>query len=181
MPFHETPVHYQIAAGSELERAQEIVREAFSFTAGFPVPSSALTESLSHFDGEERLTLLGMSEGEAVLAVRLRWGKGRFGRSQVERVVEGTSSELEGPAFGGLWFERLAVHPARQGRGLGKQGIKQIEIWARLLGAGRVQASARSQYPDMRNFYTSLGYRITGYSEAHGIPNLRTHLEKTLF
>jgi GNAT superfamily N-acetyltransferase len=81
---------------------------------------------------------------------------------------------------GHLAYERLAVHPALRGRGIGTAMIDWLEAHARSLGLAEVRADARSQMPDNRPFYLARGYEITGYGDRYGIARLRTHLRKRL-
>lgn len=137
-----------------------LMRAGFSETAHNDNPSSALLETLEGVRAK-------LGEGGAVLAFHhgRPAGSGRF-----------TIDEDAGH----LSYERLAVHPALRGQGIGGAMVDFLEDHARSLGLFEVRADARSQQPDNRPFYLGRGYRILGYAPRYGIPDIRTHLAKTL-
>ncbi len=86
---------------------------------------------------------------------------------------------MDGEA-GFLAYERLAVHPGLRNRRVGSAMVDFLEEHARSVGLSEVRADARSQQPDNRPYYLARGYRIVGYAERYGIPDMRTHMAKTL-
>jgi D-alanine-D-alanine ligase len=56
----------------------------------------------------------------------------------------------------------LAVHPGRQGKGLGKALVEAAETWMAREGRTRVylETSTRAQYTPTREFYLRCGYEI---------------------
>lgn len=158
----------RVATSSDAEALHRVTQEAFREYARFPNPSSVLLESLADVraylevcDGSTT-----MSQGAALLLV--------------ERYVVGAVRfQLHsGPSF--IAFNRLAVHPEHRGAGLGDVLREWVEARGRDLGLREVRADARSQQPDNRPYYLARGYEIVGYSERYGIPDIRTHLRKTL-
>ncbi len=75
------------------------------------------------------------------------------------------------PLDTGLYFGRLAVLPAHQGRGIARQLITEVETIAYTQKCDFVTLSVRIVLQDNIRFFTSLGYEITdtgtheGYSE----------------
>jgi GNAT superfamily N-acetyltransferase len=150
----------RMAEPDEVHLVYALMRAGFAESAEHPNPSSALRETLEDVRARIR-------KGGAILAFehgRLA-GSGRF-------VVDREA--------GCLSYERLAVHPALRGRRIGSAMVSFLEDHARTLGLREVRADARSQQPDNRPFYLAHGYRIIGYAERYGIPDMRTHMAKTL-
>ena len=150
----------RVATVSEAAVAHAISRAAFAEYAAYPNPSSALLERL---DTVQAL----VERGEVILAL------------SDERPVGAGRFTID-TASGALHYERLAVHPAARGRGIGSAMIKWLETLAAESGSREVHTACRSQQPDNRPFYLQRAYEITGYSGRYGIPDLRTHLKKTL-
>jgi GNAT superfamily N-acetyltransferase len=146
-------ISVRLAEPNETPIVYALMRAGFSETAALANASSALNETLG--------------EGGAILAFHdaRPAGSGRF---RVNR------------AAGYLIYERLAVHPLLRGLGIGSAMVAFLENHARALGLSEVRADARSQQPDNRAYYLARGYQILGYAERYGIPDLRTHLGKTL-
>ncbi len=135
--------------------AHQVTRSAFAESRRYSFPSSALQERVEDFSAAD--ALVGAFVGNRLI------GNARL-------------------SYGEAWiqFSRLAVLPAHRGKGWGRAILTFIESHARARGAREVHATARSQQPDNRPYYLACGYVITGYSEAYGIADLRTHLVKTL-
>jgi GNAT superfamily N-acetyltransferase len=153
-------ISVRIAEPNELHLVFALMRAGFAESAKHPNPSSALRETLD--DVRARI-----GRGGAILAFEhgRPAGSGRF-------VVDREAGHLS--------YERLAVHPALRGRRIGSAMVSFLEDHARSLGLSEVRADARSQQPDNRPFYLARGYRITGYAERYGIPDMRTHMAKSL-
>ena len=152
---------------------------AFSATRGYPNPSSALNEPwqrLRRAWAEGGVALIIAPHGAAVGS--LRFAVPSKLRSRLRRSVGG--EHFERVADAPLELSRLAVAPEHQGRGLGGDAVTWLEALGRRLGATAIHADARSQQPDNRPFYLRRGYRVVGYSERYGIPDIRTHLIKEL-
>ncbi len=150
----------RVATMSEAVVAHAITRAAFAEYASYPNPSSALLEQLDTVQAR-------VGKGEVILASRNGHpvGVGRFEADTTH---------------GTLRYERLAVHPAVRGRGIGGAMVSWLEALALNNGLREVHTEARSQQPDNRTFYLRRGYVITGYSGRYGIPDIRTHLKKAL-
>jgi ribosomal protein S18 acetylase RimI-like enzyme len=56
------------------------------------------------------------------------------------------------------WAYYLAVKPAYQGRGVGRQLMAGAETWLRGQGAPKIQFMVRSENAKVIDFYTHLGY-----------------------
>jgi GNAT superfamily N-acetyltransferase len=56
----------------------------------------------------------------------------------------------------------IAVDPAEQGRGLGRELLAQTEVRVRAAGGGRlyVETSGRASYAPTRDFYAHMGYAL---------------------
>lgn len=59
------------------------------------------------------------------------------------------------------WLYYVAVDPARRGRGLGRQLIREAEDWLRARGILKVELMVRPTNRHVIGFYASLGYAIT--------------------
>lgn len=55
----------------------------------------------------------------------------------------------------------VAVNPARQGQGIGKQAVKAAEAWLAGHGVWKVNLLVRSENDKVRSFYESLGYEVS--------------------
>ena len=66
------------------------------------------------------------------------------------------------PLDTGLYFGRLSVLPAQQGRGIARQLITEVENVARSQDADFVMLYVRIVLQANIRFFTSLGYEITG-------------------
>jgi ribosomal protein S18 acetylase RimI-like enzyme len=58
------------------------------------------------------------------------------------------------------WLYYVAVHPAHQGRGLGKAMVAAAENWMAAQGIGRAQLMVRETNPQMVGFYEKLGFEV---------------------
>lgn len=54
----------------------------------------------------------------------------------------------------------VAVDPARQGRGLGKQAVKAAEAWLGAQGVWKVNLLVRAENAAVKGFYEALGYEV---------------------
>ncbi len=54
----------------------------------------------------------------------------------------------------------VAVDPARQGRGLGKQAVKAAETWLGRQGVWKVNLLVRAENAAVKGFYETLGYEV---------------------
>ncbi|MEM9194577.1 MAG: GNAT family N-acetyltransferase [Myxococcota bacterium] len=144
------------AEEDELTIVHALTRAAFAASAQYPNPSSALQETVADLRTSPRVLVLALRDGHYVAATRT------------------------GTADGILSFERLAVHPAVAGQGIGSQLLGWLEARAEYTGCHAIETAARSQQPDNRPYYLKRGYRITGYSGRYGIVDIRTHLQKSL-
>ncbi len=147
-----------LASPEEAFVVQAITRAAFTATSRFATPSSALGETLA--------TVRQHIEGGEVLLLRQRG-----------RPIAACRFSLQPPV---LTFSRLAVLPAEGRRGVGSHFLRSLEARARANGCLIVRCSARSSMPDNRPFYLARGYAVVGYETAHGVPRLKTLLEKKL-
>jgi ribosomal protein S18 acetylase RimI-like enzyme len=58
------------------------------------------------------------------------------------------------------WINYLAVHPARQGSGLGRALMDAAEERLRALGCAKINLQVRDGNEDARAFYEAIGYRL---------------------
>jgi ribosomal protein S18 acetylase RimI-like enzyme len=72
------------------------------------------------------------------------------------------------PLDTGLYFGRLSVLPAQQGRGTARRLIAEVENVARSQNADFVTLYARIALEANIRFFTSLGYEITGIGTHDG-------------
>lgn len=59
-----------------------------------------------------------------------------------------------------LHVRRVAVHPSRQGGGIGRELMRWVERRAAERGFAEVRLGVRAQLPGNRAFYEKLGYRV---------------------
>lgn len=66
----------------------------------------------------------------------------------------------------------LAVHPEQQGRGIGRQIVREAELWMSEQKRRRVylETATRSQYAPTRAFYLSCGYQLVAQLEDYYAP-----------
>jgi GNAT superfamily N-acetyltransferase len=90
------------------------------------------------------------------------------------------AGRLEGmPPHGVL--RRIAVHPAWQSQGVGRQLVSALEDNARRLGFLSVRAGTRRRLPGNAVFYERLGYRVVAVEPyPPGIDDHTVWLEKLL-
>jgi GNAT superfamily N-acetyltransferase len=158
----------RLAEPREAHVVLALMKAAFATSASELHPSSALGETIDHVEA-------AMASGGAILA---------FAPDDPDAAAPGrpvASSRFEvSRDEGWLAYERLAVHPGEQGRGIGTRLVAWLERHARELGLAEVRVTARSREPDTRPYYQALGYEITGYSERYGVPDIRTQMRKRL-
>jgi GNAT superfamily N-acetyltransferase len=77
-----------------------------------------------------------------------------------------------------LLIENVAVHPARQGTGLGRQLMEFAEEQARQRRINRLALYTNEIMTDNLEIYAHLGYRETGRRTEHGYR--RVYMEKVL-
>jgi GNAT superfamily N-acetyltransferase len=77
-----------------------------------------------------------------------------------------------------LLIENVAVHPARQGTGLGRRLMEFAEEQARQRRINRLALYTNEIMTDNLEIYTHLGYRETGRRTEHGYR--RVYMEKVL-
>ena len=69
---------------------------------------------------------------------------------------------------GRLYLGKLAVEPALQGRGLGRQMVARAEARARELGLAEVALETRVELEENHRFYLGLGFHEAGRSAHPG-------------
>lgn len=128
---------------AEIKDAQvihEVMLQAFKEYENTIPPSSALTETIASVEqalnGEEQ-AFIGYLEGEPVAMVRF------------------TMNDK------GIYFFRLSVIPKRQGQGLAKMLVAEIEKYACAQGKLISECKVRMEMPRNIKLYQSLGYMIT--------------------
>ena len=75
------------------------------------------------------------------------------------------------PKPGHLYLGKLAVEPAMQGRGLGRQMMTLAEGRARALNLPQIQLETRIELTENHRFYLGLGYCEAGRSTHPGFAN----------
>ncbi len=132
-------------AADEVHRLTQL---AFGGYDWLTPPSSALSETEDDVrrDLQRHGGALARIDGRAVAALRF--------------VVEPHS----------LWVRRVAVDPAWQGRGVGRQLMRWAEARAAERGYGELRLGVRGQLSGNREFYERLGYRVV---RRHHFPGTR--------
>jgi len=78
-------------------------------------------------------------------------------------------------------LKRIAVLPAWQSRGVGRQLIEGLETNARQLGFARLRAGTRRRLPGNKAFYERLGYQVVAVElYPPGIDDHTVWMEKVL-
>lgn len=152
-------VAIRLVADAELPIVHAVMQAAFSETARYAHPSSALRET----EDDVRAAVVG---GGAVLM----WIDG-------EAVA---TARFTRPDADTLRYARLGVLPAWRGRGLGARIDAWLADLARAEGRTTIEVSARSQMPDNRPFYRRLGYTVVGAEAVYGVADLRTWMRRSL-
>jgi GNAT superfamily N-acetyltransferase len=75
------------------------------------------------------------------------------------------------PKPGHLYLGKLAVEPALQGQGLGRQMMAFAEARARDLGLPQIELETRVELTENHRFYLGLGYAEAGRSAHPGFTN----------
>ncbi|HJL02576.1 MAG TPA: GNAT family N-acetyltransferase [Polyangiaceae bacterium LLY-WYZ-15_(1-7)] len=167
------------------EAAAEVhaaMRAGFVDSARYAHPSSALRESV-----EDVRAALGRGGGVLLEIDGALRGSGRFAFVGEEaevlaaRLREAGDEGAPAPRVeADVAISRLAVEPEARGQGHGAAMVEWIEALARRLGARALLADARSQQPDNRGWWRARGFEVIGYAPRYGIPDIRTHMRKTL-
>jgi len=120
-----------------------------------------------------------LKEDEAYLRQHLE----RFPRRTVVVQVAGelvASGRVEGALPRGD-LKRIAVHPAWQSRGAGRELVLALEANARQLGFVRLRAGVRMKLPGNQVFYERLGYQVVAVEPyPPGIDDHTVWMEKVL-
>ena len=128
-----------IILNEDVETNLSIQLKAFAEYATDPTPSSALDESVEQINEELQngtKILTAIVEGKPVATVRFL-----------------LKAHL-------LYFYRLSVLPAEQGKGYAKQLITKLEDFAKQQGLNEVQCNVRYNVPRNLYLYTSIDYQI---------------------
>jgi ribosomal protein S18 acetylase RimI-like enzyme len=72
------------------------------------------------------------------------------------------------PMDGALYLGKLAVEPALQGRGLGRQMVARAEDRAREMGFDRLELETRVELVENHRFYLAFGFSEVGRSAHPG-------------
>ncbi|UFJ41280.1 GNAT family N-acetyltransferase [Brevibacillus humidisoli] len=101
------------------------------------------------------------SESLDALAKQLSWD------SELVMVAE-EDGEVVGVVVGTIdgtraYFYRLAVHPAKQGSGIGRLLVEAIENRFRQRGVSQVSIMVNQENTKVLPFYNSLGYKLQKY------------------
>lgn len=110
-----------------------------------------------------RETGLDQSETESLndLAQQLSWDSDLVMVAEVEGQVVGVVvGTIDGTR---AYFYRLAVHPSKQGSGIGRMLVEAIEKRFKQRGVNRVLIMVNQDNPEILPFYHSLGYEVQKY------------------
>lgn len=200
MPDSSIVTAIRLAHDREAELVHRLTLTGFEETRAFPNPSSALAETVDDVrramvDGWALLAFAG-GRPAGTARFRARWtdppdDPGEKVRSAAAALRspaprDGTRARIDERASGAtgdhgvLVFSRMAVVPDQRRQRVGLGMLRWLEGLARALGLDAVETTARSQQPDNRPYYERQGYRITGYGERYGIPDITTYMRKDL-
>jgi len=148
---HARAILIQAAGPNSALEVHRLTQLAFGAYGWLTPPSGALAETEDDVrrDLQQQGGALARIAGTAVGALRLRF---------------------EPKA---LWVRRVAVDPAHQGHGVGRELMRWAERQAAARGLPEVRLGVREQLPGNRAFYEKLGYRVLqrhlrpGTSEVH--------------
>lgn len=136
------PLHLEIrlAEPSEAGLVHAVMTDAFAEYRAAGIPTGALSETVDEIrelleQGREQAALC-FCDGQAVGSVRFR-------------------------SDGGLYFRRLAVRPAFQGRGIAKAILRWLEDYGRRAGERSVWCWVRADMARNVRLYVSAGYTET--------------------
>ncbi len=85
---------------------------------------------------------------------------------------------VAGPARRGFLLDNVAVHPAVQGRGVGRALLAHAEGEAKRAGHRSIWLYAHERMTENRALYERLGYREVARRTEHGFP--RVYMRKRL-
>lgn len=77
-----------------------------------------------------------------------------------------------------LWIENVAVHPEKQGKGIGRNLLSHAEILAQQAGRNEVRLLTNGAFEVNIRLYLSVGYRITETQDFRG--GTAVYMAKTL-
>ncbi len=176
--------HLRLATPDDAPLFLALVREGFAGTREYENPSSALLET----EADVRRALqsgfgLIARVGERDVGCarfHIEWAAPpTFDPRQAVRAAAAGSALTRSPG-GRLFFSRLTVLPEMRGRGIASEMVAFFSSLSLHLGIGELAITVRSQQPDNRPFWRSLGFEVTGYSERYGIADMVTHMRRRL-
>ncbi|HMR06443.1 MAG TPA: GNAT family N-acetyltransferase [Polyangiaceae bacterium] len=170
-----------VRVATPLDAAQfaSIVARGFEETRAFPIPSSALSETVAETCAalERDSGLLAVRDGVACGCMRVSVPPGCARLDQASLDAPPAQQARSGVT---VQFSRLAVIPEARGQGVATALLAALSSYAHAIGAEMICMSARSQQPDNRPFWARRGFVVTGYSERYGIPDMVTHMQRRL-
>lgn len=133
---------------------------------GVADPTSMAIEAADDPDmGElERLDRLAFDEFWHMEAAALTEARGATPRAQVLIVEEDdrlVGYSIVGAQLGTSFLQRIAVDPARQGRGIGTDLLRASFSWARKTGAANMLLNVREENEQARSLYRRHGFTET--------------------
>jgi ribosomal protein S18 acetylase RimI-like enzyme len=152
VPTSGSPVHIRLAVPADMAAIIPVVNAAFAIE--------------TFLDGtrtdEERMAEL-MQAGEFLVA-----------EDMSGRMVASVYTEVRGERG---YLGMLAVAPARQGTGLGRQMVEAAERHCRGRGCKHMDMKVLSLRPELLPLYRKLGYVETGTEEFHPARALKSGVE----
>ncbi|HEX8926421.1 MAG TPA: GNAT family N-acetyltransferase [Terriglobales bacterium] len=147
------PVQIRVAEPAEVIAAVPLVNEAFGIVESyFEGPRTTLAEMEKKLRTGTFLIAKGATTQHtvALVYVEIKDGRGYFGM--------------------------LAVDPAHQGAGLGRQMIEAAEEYCRRAGCTHMDIHVLSLRTELPPFYRKLGYVETGTTDFHPLHDLKPGL-----